>query len=46
MAEPVTIADMVGLLLLAFPDVGSEQVRGDLADLIDTLASKNLLVVG
>jgi len=46
MAEPVTIADMVDLLHLAFPDVGGEQVKGDVADLIDTLVSKNLLVVG
>ena len=46
LAEPVTIADMVDLLLVAFPDVGGEQVKGDVADLIDTLVSKNLLVVG
>jgi len=46
LAEPVTMADMVDLLHLAFPDVGGEQVKGDLAALIDTLVSKNLLVVG
>ena len=46
LAEPVTMADMVDLLLVAFPDVGGEQVKGDVADLIDTLVSKNLLVVG
>ncbi len=46
LAEPVTIADMVDLLHLAFPDVGGEQVKGDVADLIGTLVSKNLLVVG
>ncbi len=34
------------LLLVAFPDAGGEQVKGDVADLIDTLVSKNLLVVG
>ena len=46
LAEPVTIADMVDLLHLAFPDVGGEQVKGDVADLIGTLVSKNLLIVG
>jgi len=46
LAEPVTIADTVDLLLVAFPDAGGEQVKGDVADLIDTLVSKNLLVVG
>ena len=46
LAEPVTMADMVDLLLIAFPDVGGDQIKGDLADLIDTLVSKNLLVVG
>jgi hypothetical protein len=46
LAEPVTMADMVDLLHLAFPDVGGEQVKSDLAALIDTLVSKNLLVVG
>ena len=46
LAEPVTIADMVDLLLIAFPDVAGEQVKGDVAALIDTLVSKNLLVVG
>jgi len=46
LAEPVTMADMVDLLLIAFPDVGGDQVKGDVADLIDTLVSKNLLVVG
>ncbi len=40
------MADMVDLLHLAFPDVSGEQVKGDVADLIDTLVSKNLLVVG
>ena len=46
LAEPVTIAEMVDLLLVAFPDTGGEQVEGDVADLIEALVSKNLLVVG
>lgn len=46
LAEPVSIADMVDLLLVAFPDVGGEQIKGDVVDLIETLVSKHLLVVG
>ncbi|MEE8364241.1 MAG: PqqD family protein [Gammaproteobacteria bacterium] len=46
LAEPVAIADLVELLLTAFPDVDGEQIKNDVAALIDTLMSKNLLLVG
>ena len=46
LAEPVSMADMVDLLLTAFPEIGGDQVRGDVAALVDTLESKNLLLVG
>jgi len=46
LAEPVTMVDMVDLLLTAFPGIGDDQVRDDVAALVDTLASKNLLLVG
>lgn len=44
LAEPVTMADMIELLLSAFPDVDGEQIKNDVAALIDTLMSKNLLL--
>jgi len=46
LAEPVARADMVDILLSAFPDVNTEQVKDDVNALIDTLESKNLLLVG
>ena len=46
LAEPVSMADLVELLLTAFPDVGGEQIKSDIAALIDALMSKNLLLVG
>ena len=38
------MADMIELLLSAFPDVDGEQIKNDVAALIDTLMSKNLLL--
>ena len=46
LSEPVTMVDMVDLLLTAFPGIDGDQVRGDVATLVDTLESKNLLLVG
>lgn len=46
LVDPTTIDDMVELLLIAFPQIGREQVEIDVSSLIDTLMSKNLLIAG
>ncbi len=46
LAEPVSMAEMVELMLTVFPDEDSDRVKSDLAALIDTLISKNLLHTG
>ena len=46
LAEPMAMADIVELLLTAFPGVDADQIRADVAVLLDTLTSKNLLLVG
>jgi hypothetical protein len=43
LAEPTTIDEMIELLLVAFPEVGRDQVEADICELVNALKSKNLL---
>jgi len=46
LADPMTLDDMVKLLLVAFPEASREQVECDVGSLINSLMSRNLLIVG
>jgi hypothetical protein len=46
LAEPMTVGEMVELLLVAFPEAGRAQVESDVGSLIDSLMSRNLLIAG
>jgi hypothetical protein len=46
LSQPVTIEQIIELLLVAFPDAGKEQVEGDVRKLIKSLKANNLLLVG
>ncbi len=46
LSRPVTIEQIIELLLVAFPDAGKEQVEADVRKLIKSLKTKNLLLVG
>ena len=44
LVEPTTIDDTVKLLLVAFPQIGRDQIKNDVDSLISSLMSKNLLI--
>ena len=46
LGQPITIEQIIGLLLVAFPDEEANQVEADVHKLIATLKSKNLLLDG
>lgn len=46
LSQPVTIEQIIELLLIAFPDAGEKQVEADVRKLIKSLKTKNLLLVG
>ncbi|MDH3632748.1 MAG: PqqD family protein [Gammaproteobacteria bacterium] len=46
LAQPITIEQIIELLLVAFPDVEANQVEADVRKLIKSLKAKNLLLVG
>ncbi len=46
LAEPMTFDEMVKLLLVAFPEASGDQVESDVATLIKTLMSRQLLIAG
>lgn len=46
LSQPVTIKQIIELLLVAFPDAGEKQVEADVRKLIKSLKAKNLLLVG
>jgi len=46
LAEPMTLDEMVKLLLVAFPEASGDQVESDVATLIKTLMSRQLLIAG
>jgi len=46
LAEPMTLDEMVKLLLVAFPEANRDQVESDVATLIKSLMSRKLLIAG
>ena len=44
--QPITAAQIVDLLLIAFPDAGRGRIEADVGDLIGALKSKSLLLEG
>ena len=46
LAEPMTLDEMVKLLLVAFPEASRDQVESDVATLINSLTSRKLLISG
>ena len=46
LAEPMTLDEMVKLLLVAFPEASRDQVESDVATLINSLMSRKLLIAG
>ena len=46
LAEPMTLDEMVELLLIAFPEASRDQVESDVDTLIKSLMSRKLLIAG